>query len=152
MNERFSLDIATLTMSGVIDCSSLLLCGVGMKTYKCCVDCRSEYTSRHETHGSPSFSCGQPLGPGVAHHGMRNLIHHAYAHVASPRGERLAKKKSPTTSLRVIIWLGGLGLRVRVKFSLGVRVSGMIMVRVDVGVRVRVSRVSLIRVVASLGS
>ena len=36
-----------------------------------------------------SFSCGQPLGPGVAHHGMRNLIHHAYAHVASPRGERL---------------------------------------------------------------
>ena len=35
-----------------------------------------------------SFSCGQPLGPGVAHHGMRNRIHHA-AHVASPRGERL---------------------------------------------------------------
>ena len=28
------------------------------------------------------------------------------------------------------------GLRVRVKFSLGVRVSGMIRVRVDVGVRV----------------
>ena len=28
---------------------------------------------------------------------------------------------------------------VRVKFSLGVRVSGMIRVRVDVGVRVRVS-------------
>ena len=23
-----------------------------------------------------SFSCGQPLGPGVAHHGMRNFIHH----------------------------------------------------------------------------
>ena len=36
-----------------------------------------------------SFNCGQPLGPGVAHHGMRNLIHHAFAHVASPRGERL---------------------------------------------------------------
>ena len=36
-----------------------------------------------------SFSCGQPLGPRVAHHGMRNLVHHAYAHVASPRGERL---------------------------------------------------------------
>ena len=32
--------------------------------------------------------------------------------------------------------VGGLVLRVRVKFSLGVRVSGMIMVRVDVGVRV----------------
>ena len=31
------------------------------------------------------------------------------------------------------------GLRVRVKFSLGVRVSGMIRVRVDVDVRVRVS-------------
>ena len=31
------------------------------------------------------------------------------------------------------------GLRVRVKFSLGVRVSGMIRVRVDVGFRVRVS-------------
>ena len=28
-----------------------------------------------------SFSCGQLLGPGVAHHGMRNLIHHAQAHV-----------------------------------------------------------------------
>ena len=36
-----------------------------------------------------SFRCGQPLGPGVAHHGMRNLVHHAQAHVASPRGERL---------------------------------------------------------------
>ena len=24
-----------------------------------------------------SFSCGQPLGPRVAHHGMRNLVHHA---------------------------------------------------------------------------
>ena len=35
--------------------------------------------------------------------------------------------------------LGGLGLRVRVKFSLGVRVSGMVRVRVDVAVRVRVS-------------
>ena len=31
----------------------------------------------------------------------------------------------------------GRALRVRVKFSLGVRVSGMIMVRVDVEVRVR---------------
>ena len=30
-----------------------------------------------------SFRCGQPLGPGVAHHGMRNLVHHAQAHVAS---------------------------------------------------------------------
>ncbi len=36
-----------------------------------------------------SFSCGQPLGPGVAHHGMRNLIHHTLTHVTSPRGERL---------------------------------------------------------------
>ena len=36
-----------------------------------------------------SFSCGQPLGPGVAHHGMRNCIHHKQAHVTSPRGERL---------------------------------------------------------------
>ena len=36
-----------------------------------------------------SFRCGQPLGPGVAHHGMRNLVQHAQAHVASPRGERL---------------------------------------------------------------
>ena len=36
-----------------------------------------------------SFSCGQPLGPGVAHRGMRNLIHHTQAHVTSPRGERL---------------------------------------------------------------
>ena len=36
-----------------------------------------------------SFRCGQPLGPGVAHHGMHNLVHHAQAHVASPRGERL---------------------------------------------------------------
>ena len=36
-----------------------------------------------------SFRCGQPLGPGVAHHGMRNLVHHAQAHVASPRCERL---------------------------------------------------------------
>ena len=36
-----------------------------------------------------SFRCGQPLGPGVAHHGMRNIVHHAQAHVASPRGERL---------------------------------------------------------------
>ena len=36
-----------------------------------------------------SFRCGQPLGPGVAHHGMRNLVHHAQVHVASPRGERL---------------------------------------------------------------
>ena len=36
-----------------------------------------------------SFRCGQPLGPEVAHHGMRNLVHHAQAHVASPRGERL---------------------------------------------------------------
>ena len=36
-----------------------------------------------------SFRCGLPLGPGVAHHGMRNLVHHAQAHVASPRGERL---------------------------------------------------------------
>ena len=36
-----------------------------------------------------SFRCGQPLGPGVAHRGMRNLVHHAQAHVASPRGERL---------------------------------------------------------------
>ena len=26
-----------------------------------------------------SFRCGQPLGPGVAHHGMRNLVHHAQA-------------------------------------------------------------------------
>ena len=23
-----------------------------------------------------SYSCGQPLGPGVAHHGMRNLLDH----------------------------------------------------------------------------
>ena len=44
-----------------------------------------------------------------------------------------------TSSLPVIIKLGGLGLRVRVKFSLGVRVSGMIRVRVDVVVRVRVN-------------
>ena len=36
-----------------------------------------------------SFRCDQPLGPGVAHHGMRNLVHHAQAHVASPRGKRL---------------------------------------------------------------
>ena len=47
---------------------------------------------------------------------------------------RAANFFSPTTSLRVIIQLGGLGFRV--KFSLGVRVSGMIRVRVDVGVRV----------------
>ena len=32
-----------------------------------------------------SFICGQPLGPGVAHRGMRNLT----AHVTSPRGKRL---------------------------------------------------------------
>ena len=36
-----------------------------------------------------SFRCGQTLGPGIAHHGMRNLVHHAQAHGASPRGERL---------------------------------------------------------------
>ena len=41
-----------------------------------------------------SFRCGQPLGPGVAHHGMRNLVHHAQAHVASPRGERLPAQVS----------------------------------------------------------
>ena len=29
-----------------------------------------EQVTRH------SFSCGQPLGPGSAHHCMRNLIHH----------------------------------------------------------------------------
>ena len=28
-------------LSGVIECSSLLLCGVRMKTCRCCVDCRS---------------------------------------------------------------------------------------------------------------
>ena len=31
-----------------------------------------------------SFSCGQPFGPGVAHHGMRTIVHHAKVHVASP--------------------------------------------------------------------
>ena len=48
-----------------------------MKTRRCCVDCRSEYLSgmKPTLH---SFSCGQPLGPGVAHHGMRNLIHYTY--------------------------------------------------------------------------
>ena len=35
--------------------------------------------------------------------------------------------------------MGYLGLRVRVKFSLGLRVSGMIRVTVDVRVMVRVS-------------
>ena len=39
----------------------------------------------------------------------------------------------------VTVCPGTLLLRVRVKFSLGVRVSGMIRVRVDVRVRVRVS-------------
>ena len=48
-----------------------------------------------------SFRCGQPLGPGVAHHGMRNLVHHAQAHVASPRGERLpAQVAEPGLRLR----------------------------------------------------
>ena len=36
-----------------------ILCGVGMKTYKCCVDYRSEYTSRHEpTRHSGLEICG----------------------------------------------------------------------------------------------
>ena len=35
-----------------------------------------------------SFSCGQPLGPGVAHHGMHYLVHHTQTHVTSPCGER----------------------------------------------------------------
>ena len=39
----------------------------------------------------------------------------------------------------VIIEFGGLWLRVRVKFSLGVRVSGMIRDTIDVRVMVRVS-------------
>ena len=30
----------------------------------------------------PTFSCGQPLGLRVALHRVRNLIHHAQAHVA----------------------------------------------------------------------
>ena len=29
-----------------------IIVGVRMKTCRCCVDCRSEYTSRHETHAS----------------------------------------------------------------------------------------------------
>ena len=28
-----------------------------MKTCRCCVDCRSEYTSRHETHASLVVQC-----------------------------------------------------------------------------------------------
>ncbi len=36
-----------------------------------------------------SLRCCQPLCPGVAHHGMRNLIQHTLAHITSPRGERL---------------------------------------------------------------
>ena len=32
-----------------------------------------------------SFSCGQPLYPGVAHNGM---LHHTLTHVTSPRGDR----------------------------------------------------------------
>ena len=40
-----------------------------------------------------SFSCGQPLGPGVAHHGMRNRIHH---HSRSPRQGMLFDMKNRT--------------------------------------------------------
>ena len=37
-----------------------------------------------------SFNCGQPLGPGVAHHGMRNLIIiHKRMLLTSTCGERL---------------------------------------------------------------
>ena len=47
-----------------------------MKTCRCCVDCRSEY-SRHETHARASctysFSSDQSTRPRAAHHGMRNL-------------------------------------------------------------------------------
>ena len=42
-------------------------------------------------------------------------------------------QRVPTRSLSSLV------LRIRVKFSHGVRVSGIIRVRVDVGVRVRVS-------------
>ena len=58
----------------------------------------------------------------------------ANKHVAA--GSRiLFFQRVPKRSLSSLIgWL-----RVRVKFSLGVRVSGMIRVRVDVEVRVRVS-------------
>ena len=39
-------------MSGVTEYFSILLCGVRMKICRCCIECRSEYTSRHETHAS----------------------------------------------------------------------------------------------------
>ena len=40
-----TVSILECQLSGVIEYSSLLLCGVRMKTCRCCVDCRSEYTS-----------------------------------------------------------------------------------------------------------
>ena len=51
----------------------------------------------------------------------------------------LAKKNFPKSSDAVIIYFDGLWFRVRVKFHLGVRVSGMIRVTVGIRVMVRVS-------------
>ena len=63
-----------------------------------------------------SFRCGQPLGPGVAHHGMRNLVHHAQAHVASPRGERLPAQVADHLSdaAYVVVTVASVSVRIRI--------------------------------------
>ena len=70
---------------------------------------------------------------------------------ASP-GSILAMQQLRAKTKSIIIYFGGLGLRVRVKFCLGVRVSGMITVTVDVRVMVRVSNLLGSDCRVSLGS
>ena len=50
-----------------------------------------------------SFRCGQPLGPGLAHHGMRNLVHHAQAHMLRLRVASGSQPRWPTISVTLLM-------------------------------------------------